>query len=49
MSENAGAAKVSLSPDIVAKVEALVNERTVAGGRYPPAMQATVDTEDWVA
>ena len=49
MSENAGAAAVSLSPELIAKVDALVNEHTVAGERYPPAMQATVDTEVWVA
>jgi len=49
MVENAKAADVSLSPETMAKVEALVNERTVAGPRYSPAMQATVDTEDWAA
>jgi aryl-alcohol dehydrogenase-like predicted oxidoreductase len=47
MRENIGAASVKLSPDLMAKVDALVNERTVTGGRYPDAMQATVDTEDY--
>jgi diketogulonate reductase-like aldo/keto reductase len=43
--ENAAAAAVSLSPEMVARVDALVNGETVSGSRYPPAMQATVDTE----
>jgi aryl-alcohol dehydrogenase-like predicted oxidoreductase len=47
MRENIGAASVKLSPHLMAKVDALVNERTVTGGRYPDAMQATVDTEDY--
>jgi len=45
MCENAGAAGVSLSAEIVAKLEAAVNANTVSGPRYAPAMQATVDTE----
>jgi aryl-alcohol dehydrogenase-like predicted oxidoreductase len=45
MSENAGAASITLSPEVMAQVEALVNPKTVAGARYNPAMQATVDTE----
>ncbi|MFZ3033735.1 MAG: aldo/keto reductase [Parvibaculum sp.] len=49
MKENAGAASVTLSGDIVERLEALVNERTVVGARYPDAMQATVDTEDFAA
>ncbi len=49
MAENAAAADISLSADIMARIEDLVNQRTVAGPRYSPAMQATVDTEDWTA
>jgi hypothetical protein len=45
MRENAGAAAVSLSEEIVRQVDELVNERTVTGSRYAPAMQASVDTE----
>ena len=45
MRENAAAADLRLSGDIVARLEALVNADTVAGPRYAPAMQATVDTE----
>ena len=49
MFENAAAAEVRLSVEVIAGIETLVNERTVAGPRYPAAMQATVDTEDWAA
>ncbi len=30
-----------------AKIDALINERTIAGPRYPRAMQATIDTEEF--
>lgn len=46
MLENALAAKVTLSSDIMARIEATVNGSTVTGPRYAPAMQASVDTED---
>ncbi len=46
MAENAKAAEIKLSPEVMAKVEALVNPQTVTGPRYAPAMQASVDTED---
>ncbi|MBA4014043.1 MAG: aldo/keto reductase [Phenylobacterium sp.] len=46
MLENAAAAAVRLSADVMAKVEELVNPQTVTGPRYAPAMQASVDTED---
>ncbi len=49
MAENALAAEIRLSPEIQERLEALVNQSTVSGPRYPPAMQATVDTEDWAA
>jgi hypothetical protein len=29
----------------MARIEAAVNGETVAGSRYPPALQASVDTE----
>jgi aryl-alcohol dehydrogenase-like predicted oxidoreductase len=45
MREDAAAADVRLSAKIVARVDDLVNEDTVAGFRYAPAMQAAVDTE----
>jgi len=45
MREDAAAAGVTLSPEIIAKVDATVNGDTVTGGRYSPALQAVVDTE----
>ncbi|THD54196.1 aldo/keto reductase [Phenylobacterium sp.] len=45
MRENAAAAGIVLPAGMVAKVDALVNERTVTGPRYPAFMQASVDTE----
>lgn len=46
MVENAKAAEIKLSPEVMTKVEALVNPQTVTGSRYAPEMQASVDTED---
>jgi aryl-alcohol dehydrogenase-like predicted oxidoreductase len=45
MSEDAAAANVRLSKEIMRRVEELVNADTVTGSRYAPAMQASVDTE----
>lgn len=45
MSEDAAAANVRLSKEIMRRVEELVNADTVTGPRYAPAMQASVDTE----
>ena len=46
MMEDAGGARVRLTPDVIARLESLVNAETVSGRRYSPAMQASVDTED---
>lgn len=35
------------SAALIAEVDALINRQTVAGHRYNPAMQATIDTEDF--
>lgn len=45
MRENAAAEPVRLSDEFMAKVDALVNATTVAGSRYSPALQASIDTE----
>lgn len=45
MVENAKADGVVLSAETMARLEALVNEKTVTGPRYAPAMQASIDTE----
>lgn len=49
MVENAGGASVHLTANLIAKVDDLVNERTVTGSRYNDAMQAAVDTERWAS
>ena len=45
MRENAAAAQVRLSAELMARVDELVNPRTVAGPRYSTALQANIDTE----
>jgi aryl-alcohol dehydrogenase-like predicted oxidoreductase len=45
MQENAKADTITLSPETMAAVEALVNDKTVTGPRYGAQMQAWVDTE----
>jgi aryl-alcohol dehydrogenase-like predicted oxidoreductase len=34
-------------PEVCAKVDGLINHNTVSGPRYPSAMQATIDTEEF--
>lgn len=38
-----------LPDDVIAAVDALIASRPVAGPRYPPVMQRSIDTEDFVA
>lgn len=45
--ENAAAAKIAIEPALVARLDALINERTVVGGRYNEAAQADSDTEEF--
>jgi aryl-alcohol dehydrogenase-like predicted oxidoreductase len=45
MRENAAAAEITLSPELIARIDATVNGGTVTGSRYPEALQASVDTE----
>lgn len=47
LEQNLGAAQKRLAPELVARLEALVNQRTVAGARYAPATQAEIDTETY--
>jgi hypothetical protein len=47
LEENVGAASVKLSVDVVARLDALINERTVSGPRYNPNNQAEIDTEQF--
>lgn len=43
--DNLGAADVRLSPDVMARLEALINQDTVAGNRYTEQANREVDTE----
>jgi hypothetical protein len=45
LEENAGAADVRLSADVVARLEAMVNPSTVSGRRYNDTVLAEIDTE----
>lgn len=47
LEEDIGAASVSLSPALIEKLDALINDKTVSGPRYPAATQAEVDTEEF--
>ena len=49
LEENLGASVIELDAASVARVDALINAKTVSGGRYTPAMQRTVDTEELAA
>lgn len=46
LEENAAAAGIRLDPAAQARLDALVNPRTVSGGRYNAATQAEIDTEE---
>jgi len=43
--DNLGAADLTLSPSVVSRLDALINERTVVGNRYNDATQQEIDTE----
>lgn len=45
--EDLGAADVRLSADVMARVEALINQQTVTGPRYNPQGTVEVDTESF--
>jgi aryl-alcohol dehydrogenase-like predicted oxidoreductase len=45
--ENTGAIEITLAPSVVARLNALINERTVAGDRYNQATQQEIDTENF--
>jgi len=47
LEENLGAATLELQPDLIARLDALINERTVAGERYNATTQAEIDTENF--
>ena len=43
--DDLGAAQVHLSPEVLARLDALINQRTVAGDRYSDQANREVDTE----
>lgn len=49
LEENFGGAGVDLAPDLAERLDDLVNQDTVTGGRYTPTMQAQVGTEEFGA
>jgi aryl-alcohol dehydrogenase-like predicted oxidoreductase len=46
LEENLRAQDVQLTPDAIARLNALINPKTVAGARYSAAVQAEIDTEE---
>ena len=47
LEENIARRDWTIPVDVAARVDALINQQTVAGHRYAKAMQATIDTEDF--
>ena len=45
LKDDAGAAEVKLSAETMARLDALINQNTVAGGRYTEQSESEVDTE----
>jgi hypothetical protein len=49
LEENLGAATVQLDASVLAALEQLINQRSVAGPRYNSVVQAEIDTEEFAA
>ncbi len=47
LEENFKAAEVTVTKDVAARLDALINEKTVKGGRYNPTVQKQIDTEEF--
>ncbi|AVR88042.1 aldo/keto reductase [Thauera aromatica] len=47
LEENLKAGEIRLDGELVARLDALVNQRTVSGARYAAATQAEIDTEEF--
>lgn len=47
--ENLDAAALRLEPELVARLDAIINQNTVVGARYNAATQAEIDTEEFAA
>ena len=46
LEENAGAAGILLDREMIERLDALINPRTVSGARYNAATQTEIDTEE---
>lgn len=49
LADNLGAGRIELSAEVVARLDALINQRTVTGPRYNAATLAEIDTERFPA
>jgi aryl-alcohol dehydrogenase-like predicted oxidoreductase len=49
LAENIARADWTMPPALVEELDALINRHSVAGPRYGPVMQATIDTEEFAA
>ena len=47
LEENAARRDWRPPPEVIAHIDALINQRTVSGARYDAAMQPTIDTEEF--
>lgn len=47
LEENAGATDIGLAADTMARLDSLINQHTVHGGRYNDATQQEIDTEEF--
>jgi aryl-alcohol dehydrogenase-like predicted oxidoreductase len=47
LAENIARQEWRPAADLIDRLDALINERTISGPRYPDAMQRTMDTEDF--
>lgn len=45
MRDNAGASELELDDEVLARLDAMINETTVAGRRYTDALMASIDSE----
>jgi hypothetical protein len=47
LEQNVAAASIALSAELIDRLEALINERTIAGRRYITATLAEIDSEEF--
>ncbi|WP_041042263.1 aldo/keto reductase [Paramagnetospirillum magnetotacticum] len=47
LDENLGADGLKLPPETISRLDDLINQTTVSGARYSPAIQSEIDTEDY--